>query len=252
MYNTGALRPTLITLRGFTYEKDGDTYYAQGAQKSQKSFSHSIQYGYTTQTINLRATLFYDTIDDLILWGDQKDAGVKDGIPVKLWETNLADITQKGIELEAKWHLAEYISSYATYSYADTTYNDEWVEYQGEKVFSLIDDYYTNSSLRMAGAAQQNWNLGYDWDLSSHIAWNLNYHGRYGVLSIYPQPNWENFGFEHFFDTNIRYINPFSFKSEIDFYIKNITDNRGRFPTGYGEVQTQLGRQIGFKLNFAY
>jgi hypothetical protein len=104
----------------------------------------------------------------------------------------------------------------------------------------------------MAGAPQQTWNLGFDWDVTSKLACNLNYHGRYGVLSIYPNPEWENFGFEHFFDTNIRYLRAFSKNSEVDFYVKNIADNRGRFPTGYGEVETQLGRQVGFKVSFSY
>ena len=120
------------------------------------------------------------------------------------------------------------------------------------KSYNLIDYEYTDSSLQMAGSAQQVWNLGYDLDLSSHIAWNLNYHGRYGVLSIYPDSTWQQFGFEHFFDTNLRYLRVFSNNSELNFYVKNITDNRGRFPTGYGEVQTQLGRQVGVMLKFIY
>jgi outer membrane receptor protein involved in Fe transport len=252
MYNSGSLRPTLVTTRGFLYESNGNTYYAQGAQNSQTSKSNSIQAGYNSNAFHMTLTLFYDRTKDLILWGDGQDAGYKDGVPVKLWETNLADITQKGVELELKWNMDNSINWYATYSYSDTTYNDEWVKYEGKKVFSLIDDYYTDSSLKMAGAPQQSWNLGYDWDLTSKLAWNLNYHGRYGVLSVFPDPEWETFEFEHFFDTNIRYINPFSTNSEVDFYVKNITDNRGRFPTGYGEIETQLGRQIGFKLKYFY
>ena len=252
MYNTGALRPSLTTTRDYVYEEDSKKYYAQGAQKSQTSSSNSLQFGYNSKNLHLALTLFYDTIKDLILWGDKKEVGDKDGIPIQLWETNLADITQKGVELELKWYPIYDISYYATYSYSDTAYDDEWVKYNGQNVFSLIDDYYTDTSLKMAGAPQQSWNLGYDWDLTSKVAWNVNYHGRYGVLSIFPNPNWETFGFEHFFDTNVRYINPFSKNSEIDFYIKNITDNRGRFPTGYGEVKTQLSRQIGIKLKYIF
>jgi iron complex outermembrane receptor protein len=252
MYNTGSLRPTLITTRGYFYEEDGQKYYAQGAQKSQTSFSNSIQLGYNADSLHLTLTFFYDTIKDLILWGAFGEAGYKDGVPIRLWETNLADITQKGLELEAKWKQNDFINYYATYSYSDATYDDKWVEYEGQQVFSLIDEDYTDDSLKMAGAPEQSWNLGFDWDLTSKLAWNLNYHGRYGVLSIFPNPEWETFSFEHFFDTNVRYVNPFSTNSEISFYAKNITDNRGRFPTGYGEVETQLGRQIGFKLKFIY
>ncbi len=72
------------------------------------------------------------------------------------------------------------------------------------------------------------------------------------ILAVRLRPEWENFGFEHFFDTNIRYLQVFSKNSEVDFYVKNITDNRGRFPTGYGEVETQLGRQIGIKIKLVY
>jgi outer membrane receptor for ferrienterochelin and colicin len=252
MYNTGSLRPTLLTTRGYFYEEDRQKYYAQGAQKSQTSFSNSIQLGYNTNSLHVTLTFFYDHIKDLILWGDKKEVGYKDGVPIQLWETNLADITQKGVEVEAKYNPNDVVNFYATYAYANTSYDDQWVEYDGEKVFSLLDDYYTDDSLIMAGAPQQNWNLGVDWDVITKLALNLNYHGRYGVLSIFPNPQWETFGFEHFFDANVRYANPFSKQSEIDFYVKNITDNRGRFPTGYGEVETQLGRQIGLKINFSY
>jgi outer membrane receptor for ferrienterochelin and colicin len=255
IYNTGSLRPTLTTTRGFTYEdqNDGNTYYAQGAQNSQTSRSHSLVFGYNSKNFQITTTLFYDKIKDLVLWGSLADTGeIIDGAEAKLWETNLVDITQKGVEIEAKWHMVNTMQWYATYSYADTTYDDENVYYKNQELFNLIDYKYTDSSLQMAGAAQQVWNLGYDLDLSSHIAWNLNYHGRYGVLSIYPDSTWQQFGFEHFFDTNLRYLRVFSNNSELNFYVKNITDNRGRFPTGYGEVQTQLGRQVGVMLKFIY
>jgi len=248
MLNTGSLRPTLITTRGFVYEENGNRYYAKGADRSQESLSHSIQFGYSSDDLYFTALFFYDTIKDLILWGGKAYSGEVNGVPSQLWETNLADITQKGIELEAKWHPEGEISYYATYSYADTSYDHEWLKYDERKLFSLIGSEYTDSSLKMAGASEQNWNFGFDWDVTPNLAWNFNYHGRYGVLSIYPNPDWKKFGFEHFFDINIRYINPFSTRTEIDLYVKNITDNRGRFPTGYGEVETQLGRQVGLKI----
>jgi len=104
----------------------------------------------------------------------------------------------------------------------------------------------------MAGAPSQTWNLGSTWNITQNISWFINYHGRYGVLSIYPNTQWEVFGFEHFFDTNFRYTHLFDTNAEMDIYVKNITDNDGRFPTGYGEVQTQLGRQIGLKLKYTF
>jgi len=253
MYNTGSLRPTLLTSRGYTYTaSDSKEYYAQGAQKSQTSSSHSIETGYKLNNIKLTATFFYNNIKNLVLWGDRALAGTKDGVPVQLWETNLVDITQKGIELQANWHISKEINFYANYSYADTKYDDEWVEYEGKKLFSLVDYLYTDDSKVMAGAPQQVWNVGYDWDVFTHISWNFNYHGRYGVLSIYPNSSWKKFGFEHFFDTNIRCVDLFAKNLEIDLYMKNITNNDGRFPTGYGEVQTQIARQSGLKLKYAF
>jgi len=253
MYNSGSLRPTLLTTRGYTREIGGTLYYLQGAQNSQTSTSHSLQFGYTDRAFQLITTIYYDTIKDLILWGNSTLSGTtEDGMPILLWETNLADITQKGIEIEFKWHPQNNIKLYGNYAYANTSYDDALVTYNDQVVMSLVDSLYTDDSLQMAGAPKSTWNLGFDWDLSSYFAWNLNYHGRYGVLSIYPNPEWERFGYEHFFDTNIRYLHFLTQNSELDFYIKNITKNRGKFPTGYGEVETQLGRQIGFKWRLTF
>ena len=253
MYNTGSLRPTLITTRDYvvTTPRYG-TFYAQGAQKSQKSYSHSIQTGYTTQRVNLTATLFYDQIKDVVLWGNSTPVGTTtDELDIRLWETNLADITQKGIELEAKWYALDNLNLYATYEYAKATYDNEWIDYEGEPIINVVDT-ITDDSLVMAGAPNQTWNLGYDWDVRSNILWNLNYHGRYGVLSRYPDPNWKVYGFEHFFDTNVRILQPWYENAELDLYVKNITDNRGRFPTGNGEVETQTGREIGLKFKMSF
>jgi iron complex outermembrane receptor protein len=253
MYNTGSLRPTLITTRDYvvTTPKYG-TFYAQGAQKSQKSFSHSIQAGYRNTTFNITATLFYDKIKDLILWGNSTVVGqTANRLDIRLWETNLADITQKGVELEAKWHLRKDINFYSTYAYAKATYDNQWISYEGKPITN-IDGVLTDDSMVMAGAPSQTWNLGVDWDLRTNIAWNINYHGRYGVLSRHPDPNWKLYGFEHFFDTNIRIIHPKLKNSELDIYGKNLTDNRGRFPIGNGEVETQTGREIGLRLKVTF
>jgi len=249
-YNTGALRPTLITTRNYYYTSGDDTYYAKGADKTQQSASHDLQIGYRGNTLQVTLTLFYARIDDLVLWGDQYQVGTtSDGIPILLWETNLADLEQQGIEVEWHWFPNRRVTLYGNYAYADTHYVNEWVTYQDEPILSLIADSWTDSSLTMAGAPQQTWNLGIDWDIEPNIQLNLHYHGRYGVLSIYPNPEWETYGSEHFFDTNLRWIEALGENTELDFYMKNIGNNRGYFPTGYGEVETQLGRQIGFKLN---
>ncbi|NPA30005.1 MAG: TonB-dependent receptor [Epsilonproteobacteria bacterium] len=248
-FNTGSLRPTLLTTRDYYYTVNDKTYYAKGADKSQRSYSHDFQIGYRGNRLNWTATLFYSRIDDLILWGDQYEVGTIDGVPVKLWETNLADITQKGIELEWRYTVDKSLAFYGNYAYADTRYAHEWVEYGGEPVYSLVDDLYTDDSLVMAGAPQQTWNVGVDWDIRENISLNFHYRGRYGVLSIYPNPEWETFGAEHFFDTNLRWLRPFGDRTELDFYVKNIGDNQGLFPMGYGKVESQLGRQIGLKLS---
>jgi len=252
-YNTGSLRPTLITTRDYVVNtpRYGE-FYAQGAQKSQKSFSHSIQLGYRKNGFNITTTLFYDQIKDLILWGNATLVGqTEDGLDIRLWETNLADITQKGLEIESQWAPQENMNFYATYSYAQATYDNEWISYNGEPITNIVDS-ITDDSLMMAGAPDQTWNLGIDWDLANNIAWNFNYHGRYGVLSRYPDPNWKVYGVENFFDTNLRIIHPQLKNTEVDIYSKNITDNRGRFPIGDGEVQTQTGREIGIKLKVTY
>jgi len=141
---------------------------------------------------------------------------------------------------------------YGNYAYADTRYTHEWAEYDGQPVLNLVDDMYTDDSLVMAGAPQQTWNLGIDWDLASNVSLNLHYRGRYGVLSVYPDPKWKSFGAEHFFDTNLQWMRPFGKRTELDLYVKNITDNRGPFPAGYGEVETPLGRQIGARLKVGF
>ena len=253
MYNTGSLRPTLITTRDYVVNtpKYGE-FYAQGAQKSQNSFSHSIQAGYRNRAFNITATLFYDQIKNLVLWGNSTLVGeTEDGLDIRLWETNLADITQKGIELETQWYPQKNINIYATYEYAKVTYDNQWISYEGEPITNIVDT-LTDDSLVMAGAPNQTWNLGMDWDVATNIAWNINYHGRYGVLSRYPDPNWEVYGFENFFDTNIRIIHPTLKNSEVDIYGKNLTNNRGRFPIGDGEIETQTGREIGIKLKVTF
>jgi len=254
MYNTGSLRPTLITTRDYVVTTPAyGTFYAQGAKKSQTSSSHSLQAGYRKDGFHLTATLFYDQIKDLILWGRNTVVGyTNDGLPIQLWETNLADITQRGIELEAAWYIKESINLYATYGYAKTTYDNEDIVYDGQVITTVIEAQYTDDSMVMAGAPSQTWNLGVDIDISSNIAWNFNYHGRYGVLSINPDPDWKVYGAEHFFDTNIRILHPKLKNSEFDIYGKNLTDNRGRFPNGLSELETQIGREVGIRLKVTF
>jgi len=253
MYNTGSLRPTLITTRDYvvTTPKYG-TFYAQGAQKSQTSSSNSIQFGYRNDDFKLTTTLFYQQIKDIVLWGDAIAVGTTaDGLDIRLWETNLADLTQKGIEVETQWYLQKNINLYATYAYAKATYDNEWIYYDGEAIINMIGS-RTDDSLVMAGAPEQTWNLGVDWDVLTHVSWNVHYHGRYGVLSQYPDPNWKVYGFENFFDTNIRILYPKFYNAELDIYGKNLTDNRGRFPVRDAEVITQTGREIGLKLKMSF
>ncbi len=84
-YNTGALRPTLITLRDYYYTSGENTYYAKGADSSQTSRSHDLQIGYRGNSFEATVTLFYSEIDDLVLWGDQYQVGTTpEGVPIVL------------------------------------------------------------------------------------------------------------------------------------------------------------------------
>ncbi|NPA66066.1 MAG: TonB-dependent receptor [Epsilonproteobacteria bacterium] len=257
MYNTGSLRPTLITTRDYvvTTPRFGE-FYAQGSEKSQKNASNSLQFGYKGEQFDIVTTLFYDQMKDLILWGNATLVGqTADGYDIRLWETNLADITEKGIEIEAKYYPSQELSFYATYGYAKTEYDQNGIYYAGEKIVDIIGT-YSDSSMVMPGAPEQTWNLGFDWDIYSNISWNLNYHGRYGILSVYPVAEYNFYEFEHFFDTNIHMVDLYKDGLVLDLYGKNLTDNRGRFPgrllSGYGEIETQLGRQIGIKLQYRF
>jgi len=257
MYNTGSLRPTLITTRDYVVTTPAyGEFYAQGSEKSQKNASNSLQFGYKGKHFDVVTTLFYDQMKDLVLWGNATLVGqTADGYDIRLWETNLADVTEKGIEIEAKYYPSKELSFYATYGYAKTKYDQNGIYYGDQKVVDIIGN-YSDSSMVMPGAPEQTWNLGFDWDVYSDISWNLNYHGRYGVLAVYEPQEYGYYKFEHFFDTNIHMVDLFKDGVVVDIYGKNLTDNRGkfpgRFPTGYGEIETQLGRQVGLKLKYTF
>jgi iron complex outermembrane receptor protein len=256
-YNTGYVAPTLEQTRGGIYQQfDSNKPAVKGAEDSQKSRAHDIQWFYSDDSNKVDLTLFHHTLTDVIQFSGFGPIPLGGISKVRLLEVNASDMVTWGLELEAESRLTNSLNLYGNYALANAEYQDRFVFFKGEQILDLV----TGTSVAtedgtVTGTPQHIWNMGVDWQIKEDLTFNIHYRGWTDALAKNSdQPTFKRFGPEHYIDLNLLAKNIFTKNLTISAYIKNVFDNRHPLPSGVneGQVEPQNGRQLGIKLSYLF
>ena len=260
MYNTGVM-PVSLTRSRSSLENPVVSYWAfagrdivaLGPKEPQYSKSHDLQFLYHKGKTRANLTLFYSCIEGYVARPDPFDTGetLADGTAIWILESNLADLTAYGLELELEHRLNSEWLLYSNYAYAINEADETTGTVSGTSYDLVNGSTYFTDSGRMTGAPEHIWNLGFDYAPTQKVLFNLHYRGWSGAWSKTAKSpvSFTSYGPEHFVDINIR-AKDFMLKGlEAGAYAKNLLDNEYNTPQApHGGHIEMPGRHIGVNL----
>lgn len=257
IFNTGYVRPGQSQIPGVYTEKkdstDTATHYEYNIKQDEEdSYTQDIVLMYTKDETRVVATLFYEHYsnfyDHVGNAPGSNPIGTYNGLDVYPRVASIGGVTSYGLELEFKHKLDEQWDIYGNASYSHARVDD--------RIFGALDSvmatFYVTEDLRLTGAPESIWNLGFNYLATDKLSLNFHYRGWDGVYSKRTTdiPTFERFGPEHFFDMNIVYLA--SDMIEATIYGKNLLDNTNRVPSKNGYSDQILSLQLGASLTVKF
>lgn len=264
LYNTGVMPVSLTRSRSSlanpivsNWAFAGGDAVALGPEKPQYSKSHDLQFLYQKGNTRANLTLFYGRIEGYVARPEPFDTGetLSDGTPIWILESNLANLTSYGLELELERRLNSQWLLYSNYAYAINEADETTGTVSGTSYDLVNGSTYFTDTGRMTGAPEHIWNLGFDYSLTKKVLFNLHYRGWTGALGKTAKSpvKFDSYGPEHFLDINVRGKDFILKGLEVGAYVKNLFDNKHNTPQSpHGGHIVMSGRHVGVNLSYRF
>lgn len=251
IFNTGYLRPNAV------YSRNGGKFFRAPSKtienvnvvnRSEKIFTHDLQFFWGKEKSYFSVTFFYSKINDYISWETVTDLGYR----------TLGDAQSYGIEVEGRHPLTESIDLYGNFSASKAQ-----LDKVGTVSVPTSVSASGQSSLAFAVSDEDGdwlnyptflYNLGTDISFSQNSYLNFHLRGwqHMRIKGSYENPLKRVLKGEFYFDINYNVLN-LAKNMDISFFVMNILDNQHSVGTviNNGEY-SPIGRNIGSSLIYKF
>jgi len=251
MYNTGIMRPTMVY--GFNEQANfapfnGGILY--GANVSQRSRTHDLQWGLTGDVLTLTATLYLMRIDNFITFS----LNPLPGGPDYTRYVNMAPIHSRGVEFDVTYKPSQLLNFYGNLSTSAARFSSGEVHSRNGQFLTNDQADVMLSDGRLAGVPQIIANAGVNLQMTPALSLNLHISGwadakvRWNAGSSATR----DLGPQVFADANLYCRRCWPGKIDLAAYVKNLNNNMAPSPGAQNNVFLNYGRVFGVSASYHF